>query len=92
MKSIKKHTCPNPKCPVKDKNSINLREQHAIKRHGYGMYNLATICPDYDNFYCFICGSHLAGYNGELKFYTKEEWEDCVNTIDGIDWRTLCLS
>ena len=51
-------------CPTKD-----------CKNFGSGLQNLATICPDYNNYYCFNCGCHYAGYNGKLKFYTKREWE-----------------
>jgi hypothetical protein len=61
LKAKKKKTyqCPNKEC------------------RGYkkGMENIARLARDYDNWYCSLCGSHYAGYNGKLKFYTRQEWD-----------------
>lgn len=62
--------CPNEKC----------------KWHGKGMQNIATICKDYDNHYCGGCGSHYAGYNNTLQYYTKAEWFEMINGMSEKEW------
>ena len=43
------------------------------------MENIARLSRDFDNWYCGFCKSHYAGYNGKLKYYTKEKWKEQFN-------------
>ena len=46
------------------------------------MQNIAIICPDYDNHYCYKCKAHYSGYNGNLKWETRKEWEAQFDEIN----------
>lgn len=65
---------PKPKMLLDERNLWQCPNENC-RGYGKGMQNIARQAPDYDNFYCGLCNSHYAGYNGELKFYTKKEWE-----------------
>jgi len=67
-----------------------MKEDNKCKFCGRGMDSLCY--PKYSqsdtiNDQC-SCGAHRYGKrDGEVKWYTKAEWEDFVNIIDGVDWR-----
>lgn len=63
LRKNKPKKCPNKKC-------------RGYKR---GMENIARLSRNFDNWYCGFCKSHYAGYNGKLKYYTKEKWKEQFN-------------
>ena len=67
--------CPNENC----------------KNHDKGMDNVAPLEKDFVNFRCYYCGCHYYGEPKNPKFYTKQEWQDYVNVVEGIDCRTIRL-
>ena len=63
--------CPNKNC-------------RAYKK---GMENLSPSNHNYCNYICLFCKCHYYGDIDSPKFYSKEEWENWVNVVDGIDLR-----
>jgi hypothetical protein len=63
--------CPDEKC----------------RDYQQGMQNLSPHSNGYTNFYCHSCKCHYAGKEGKEQWYTRKQWDDYVNVIDGVDWR-----